>query len=124
MMHSTMGAALTAAEETAIREAWANLAQAAQAVAEDTLPTGNRGEDGAAMLTLAADLVMAVSTLRTAISNGWHYANKRAYPDPDRSVIGVGLHRRPSNTISTKAALTQLGLTEADLDELLKGVTK
>jgi hypothetical protein len=119
MMYSTMGAPLSQEETEAIHAAWGDLIRAAQAL-EDQLPEGNRGEDGAAMLTLAADLVMAVSTLRTAISNGWHYANKRAYPD-DRSAIGTGLKRRPS---TRAAALAQLNLTEADFDELLKGVTK
>jgi hypothetical protein len=125
MMYSTMGAPLTREETEAIRTAWLNLGDAALALegvpAEGTF---RRGEDCVAMLNRATDLVMAVSSLRTTISNAWHYANKRAFPDPDRSVIGGGLHRRQrSNTISTKAALAQLNLTEAEFDELLKGVT-
>jgi hypothetical protein len=125
MMYSTMGAPLTATEETAVNEAWGGLIQAAQRIPLPLLGESRRGEDCVAMLNRATDLVMAVSTLRTAISNAWHYANKRAFPDPDRSVIGGGLRRRErSNTISTKAALAQLNLTEAEFDELLKGVTK
>jgi hypothetical protein len=123
MMYSTMGAPLSQEETTAIEDAWGGLREAAQRISLPIPDNSRRGEDCVAMLNRATDLVMAVSALRTAISNAWHYANKRAFPDPDRSVIGGGLRRRPSNTVSTKAALAQLNLTEAEFDELLKGVT-
>jgi hypothetical protein len=73
-LKSTMNAPLTDAEEDAILEAWAKLLKYT-----DFLGTISRNET-VTMLDAAADLVGIVSELRTAIYNGWHRANARAFP--------------------------------------------
>jgi hypothetical protein len=73
-LKSTMNAPLTDAEEDAILEAWAKLLKYT-----DFLGTIARDET-VTMLDAAADLVGIVSELRTAVYNGWHRANARAFP--------------------------------------------
>ena len=120
MMYSTMGAPLSEREEAVIRGRWAVLEGTARYLSIEPGPV-ERGQDVVQMLDHATALVMAVSEFRSAVSNGWHYANKRAFPAPDKSVLGP--MRRPRNAVTKEQALKQLGITEADLDAFLSITT-
>ena len=87
-MQSTMGAALSAHEEQKILDAWANLVLAANGL--------RNHREAVQMLDTAADLVGLISELRSAIYNGWHYANARAFP---ASVAKVATKARQSTAL-------------------------
>ena len=74
---STMGAPLSADEETAILSAWYRLEALAQAQSELTEPVD--------MLDHVTDLIMAAYEVRRAIGEGWNAANARAWPTPQRA---------------------------------------
>lgn len=127
MMHSTMGAPLAPPEEEAIQNAWFKLVRTGQSL-EIAQGTFARGEDQVQMLEQATNLILQIYELRGAISNAWHYANRRAFPDPDRSAIGALHRRRTRPPLSREATLAALDLTQDELDEMLatmqpKGVT-
>jgi hypothetical protein len=81
---STMGAPLTDDEEARIRDAWNALWETAHLPALTQLNPGfDRGIlEPVEMLNHATNLVLAIQELRVAISEGWYYANKRAFPGP------------------------------------------
>ncbi len=74
-LRSTMGAPLTDEEEFRIRAAWNNLRQAA-------IPTAFPIQEPVEMLHIITDIVGKCWEVRRAIDDAWHYANKRAFPDP------------------------------------------
>jgi len=104
---STMGAPLSEPESARITDAWASVYHHALAVPAQPDPDQ--------MLNYITDTIMACWEVRRAISDGWYYANKRAFP-PERP-------RAPSKSQGQLAALLS-SLDEDQITELLEAVNR
>lgn len=110
---SNMGAPLSSHEEAKIQQRHHELVEACKSVPVTTDPI--------ALCSLITDVIFAAQSLRTAISEAWYYANKRAWPNPPR-VIPAKKAARVTKAIANAAVLKELDLTEAEILSVLEGL--
>ena len=91
-MKSTMGAPLSDHEVQTILEAW-------RALCASTLR--HDCTEPVEMLDPIAEIISRAHAARSAISNGWHYANRRAFPDPPRGKAPSERVRASSDDFNT-----------------------
>jgi hypothetical protein len=102
-LRSTMNAPLTDDEEDRILSTWADILEHGESLVR--VPR----EDTVAALDAVADMVGLISQFRTAVHQGWHYANRRAFPGPSPRKRTAGIAGKQDYTDEQiKAALKEL----------------
>jgi len=105
-MKSTMGAPLSQDEEIHILTQWERLYDLCVTIEPDPDPLD--------MLNYMTDLIGKIWECRRAIDDGWHSANRRAFPDPPK------IKRRVNPVERSISDLEKLGFTNEQIIETLK----
>ena len=106
---STMNASMTEAECKRIKDAWADIYHQALAVPGQPEPLE--------MLDWITDMIGHCWEVRRAIDDGWHEANRRAFPGP-----APRERRQPALSQELASALAML--SEDQIKEALEAISK